>query len=508
MAYDLQIRQLLKAWLDYIHVENLSNAKVEADESTQPNIWDSLVNLVGDKLLIDESLFKELKQPFKSSKNKAQFNLPSIAVAFPQLFVIEANRRQFRPLFTINVSPILEGNYRKSGWDLTEYEFQPVIPNLMQWYGLEEEAAESLVTREGLKVFLETTFNRPFKTLQDFMGLIELPPSPVRSKLLPYLLNFDYVPFNHNLKKDFQKISEQNNWSWAIPGHPAYEYLFGQPKAPEHEVLFLGAFPNSLPDDYQAQALKHSQSQPVTAVIGPPGNGKTTLLLHKIAQQVVLRAVQLATTGEDKSNLTVVTSTNNYAVNNVEKILASNFNSDCFYLSGGSKDLVDTQVLPSLQTALDWLAKETFNHDEWESARQKLLTVVEQIQAQREQDEHDLQQKSSDEQLLEELCRDIQSVDEAINTSVIESSSPLEYSRDYYSGFPLEAYQLIGQHLNNARRSLPRVDYWQLSSRNNNWFIKLVQTIKRFWHSITKTSPHHVLKRLHKQIEMPVLGVK
>ncbi len=223
------------------------------------------------------------------------------------------------------------------------------------------------------------------------MGLIELPPSPVRSKLLPYLLNFDYVPFNHNLKKDFQKISEQNNWSWAIPGHPAYEYLFGQPKAPEHEVLFLGAFPNSLPDDYQAQALKHSKAQPVTAVIGPPGNGKTTLLLHKIAQQVVHRAVQLATTGEDKSNLTVVTSTNNHAVNNVEKILASNFPSDRFYLSGGSRDLVDTQVLPSLQTALDWLAKETFNYDEWESARQKLLTVVEQIQAQREQDEHDHQ---------------------------------------------------------------------------------------------------------------------
>ncbi|MHC5721917.1 MAG: superfamily I DNA/RNA helicase, partial [Nostoc sp.] len=95
------------------------------------------------------------------------------------------NRRQFRPLFTINVSTIFEGNYRSSGWNLTDYEFQPVIPNLMQWYGLEEEAAESLVTKEGLKVFLETTFNRPFKTLQDFMGLIELPPFPVRSKLLP-----------------------------------------------------------------------------------------------------------------------------------------------------------------------------------------------------------------------------------------------------------------------------------------------------------------------------------
>ncbi|WP_196526447.1 superfamily I DNA/RNA helicase [Nostoc commune] len=236
MVEKLQIRELLKAWLDYIQVENLTNAKVEADDSEQPNIWESGVNLVGDKLLLDESLFKELKKPFKSSKKKVVSKLPSIAVAFPQLYVIEANRRQFRPLFTINISPILEGNYRTSGWDLTDYEFQPVIPNLMEWYGLEEEAAESLVTREGLKVFLETTFNRPFKTLQDFMGLIELPPFPVRSKLLPYLLDFDYVPFNLNLKKDFQKIRSESNSHWAVPGHPAYEYLFGEPIAPQHDV--------------------------------------------------------------------------------------------------------------------------------------------------------------------------------------------------------------------------------------------------------------------------------
>ncbi|WP_341532295.1 AAA domain-containing protein (plasmid) [Nostoc sp. UHCC 0302] len=505
MAEDSQIRALLKAWLDYIHVENLSNAKVEPDDSEQTNIWDSLVNLIGDKLLIDESLFKKIKQPLKNAKNKEQTKLPSIAVAFPQLYVVESNRRQFRPLFTINVSPIFEGNYRSSGWDLTQYEFQPIIPNLMEWYGLEEEAAESLVTREGLKVFLETTFNRPFKTLQDFLVLIEIPPFPVRSKLLPYLLDFDYTPFNYNLKKDFQKISEQNYFPWARPGHPAYEYLFEQPKAPRHEVVFLGAFPNSQPDDYQAQALKHSQDERVTAVIGPPGNGKTTLLLHKIAQQVVSRAVELASTGRDRSNLTVVTSTNNFAVKNVEKILASNLTSDRFYLSGGSRDLVESQVLPSLQAALDWLTKETFNYDEWSSAQQQLLAGVQQIESYKKQDEDELQQKSVDEQLFEELCRDIESVESAIKTFELQPSSPLESSRDYYR-FPVEAYQQIGQHLDSARRSLPREDYWQTKSKNDFWFVKLLQLIKRFWHSITKTSPHHVLKRLHKQIEMPVLA--
>lgn len=86
MAEKLQIRELLNAWLDFIKVENLSNAKVESADSEQPNIWDSGVNLIGDKLLLDESLFKELKEPFKSSKKKVQPKLPSIAVAFPQIY--------------------------------------------------------------------------------------------------------------------------------------------------------------------------------------------------------------------------------------------------------------------------------------------------------------------------------------------------------------------------------------------------------------------------------------
>jgi len=162
-------------------------------------------------------------------------------------------------------------------------------------------------------------------------------------------------------------------------------------------------------------------------------------------------------------------------------------------------------VLPSLQTALDWLAKETFNYDEWESTKQQLLAGVQQIESYRKQDEDELQQKSADEQLLESLCRDIQLLEEAIKTSAFESSSPLEFDRDY-NKFPLEAYQLLGQHLDSARRSLPSEDYRQTSSRNTNWVAQILQTIKRFWLEITKSSPRHILKRLHKQIEMPVLA--
>ncbi|OKH32388.1 DNA helicase [[Phormidium ambiguum] IAM M-71] len=507
MASKLQIPELLQAWLSYIHIENLCNAKVDAREDSSPRIWDKGVTLLGDKLLLEETLFKEFKQQLKDSKTNSKAKELLIAVAFPQLYVIEEGGRQFRPLFTIDISPIFAGNYRKSGWDLTAFEFQPIIPNLMEWYGLDEEAAESLVTLEGLKVFLETTFNRPFKTLQDFIGLIELPPSPVRSKLLPYLLNFGYVPFNHNLKKDLQKINSAPRWDWAVPEHPAYEYLHGQPQMPQHEVLFLGAFPISPPDDYQTSALKHSQSNPLTAVIGPPGNGKTTLLLHQIAQQVVKRAVQLATYGEDESNLTLVTSTNNRAVNNVEELLTINFPSEQFYLSGGSKELVDTQVLPKLQTALEMLAAETFDSVVWESTKQQLLAGVQQLQSHLKQDAYYQQQRGVDEQLLEQINGDIEVLEQAIKTSTsdFQHQSEQKPTRDY-SEFPLEAYQQIQQHLDNAWHSLPPVDYSQLSGKGGNWLIRLWHRIQIFWQEITKSSPRYVLKRLHKQVEMPVLA--
>ncbi|NJK58910.1 MAG: AAA family ATPase [Pleurocapsa sp. SU_5_0] len=139
-------------------------------------------------------------------------------------------------------------------------------------------------------------------------------------------------------------MSSQSLASWAFPGHPAYEYLFGQPEPPCHEELFFGAFPTDPPNTDQAIALKHQRQNSLTAVIGPPGNGKTTLLLHEIALSVVERGYQLASTGFDESNLTFVTSTNNRAVNNVLERLATLFSADCFYLVGGRKELIDNSL--------------------------------------------------------------------------------------------------------------------------------------------------------------------
>ena len=191
-----KIRAIVSSWLDYLRLEELTNAKVDAEKYGTPYIWDKGVSLIGNHLIIDKPLFQKLKQNYKSSQKNNSSDEYKFALSFPQILKFENNQRKFFPLFTIDLSSIFSGNYRTKGWDLTQFEFHPVLPNLIKLYKIEEEEASKLPTREGLKVFLESTFNLPFSTLQDFLQLIELPSKPFRSKPLPYLLNFDYISYS------------------------------------------------------------------------------------------------------------------------------------------------------------------------------------------------------------------------------------------------------------------------------------------------------------------------
>ncbi len=500
MSETAKIRKLLSAWLDYIYLEDLSNASVDAVTPKGQNIWFKGVSLIGDNLLLPKSLFQELKeQYFSKSAQKKQQEI-KLAVAFPQIYLVQKKQRQFRPLFTIDIPSIFHGRFRSRGWNLTEYNFMPVIPNLMELYRLDEEEVENLVTKEGLKVFLETTFKYSFSTLQDFLELIELPSSSsLPLKHSPYLLRFDFVPANNNLKKDLKKISDSHYFPWAVPDHPAYEYLFGQPQPSRHEVLFFGAFPTHPPNKAQATALKHQRENNLTAVIGPPGTGKTTLLLHSIAVAVVERAYQLASIGIERSNLTLITSTNNRAVSNVLERLDTLPINDLFYLPGGKKDLIEQQAMPKLQATIDWLSNQTFDETEWSQTSSDIIAGVKELQQQLELDRESARQKEQDICVLEQLKVELSAIDsqrEAIEQQVVGSSD--------YDQYPFEAYEQILPHLEKAVRSLPRTDFEQLKTQNLTWWQRLGYFLLKQWQKITQTSTRHVIQRLDSSIHAPI----
>jgi hypothetical protein len=140
--------QIVQAWLGYIRLEELTQAEVERSSDIYSKVVDKGVQLVGNKLLLDSEVFTQFQQQQQAAK-RGNKNDVQMAVAFPQIYIINGKGKdqklKYLPLFTIDISPIFKGNHRKTGYSLTEYEFQPVVVNLMRLYGLEEEQTESLI---------------------------------------------------------------------------------------------------------------------------------------------------------------------------------------------------------------------------------------------------------------------------------------------------------------------------------------------------------------------------
>ncbi|ACK74123.1 superfamily I DNA/RNA helicase (plasmid) [Gloeothece citriformis PCC 7424] len=497
-----KIRKIIKAWEQYLYLENLSNASVEVGFDKTRKIWDEKIQLVGNQILIPQPHFQHFKKIYSTLEEKKQLEDFKIAVSFPQIYRVIAGKRNFLPLFTVDISSIWSGKYRSRGWDLTEgFLFQPVIPNLIEFYLKDEEKAENLVIHEGLRTFLSETFKFNFSTLQDFLDLLKPPQQNLSYKPIPYLLRFDYVSYTHNLKKDLRYLNQQEFWDWATPGHPAYEYFFGSPQPPRHDVLFLGAFPGSEPNKSQADALKHFYVSFLTAVIGPPGNGKTSFLLHIIAIQVVKRAYQLVTSGIDESNLTLVTSTNNRAVTNVIEKLAAELENNFFYIEGGRKDLIDRQVIPQLQKAINWLEIETFNEKIWRQSSLEIEKIATQLQSQPLLDIEKARQRERDLQEKERLNREILTLQEHL---LKLEQQPITPPSSNYEQYPILAYEQILTSLERAVKSFPTVDVELLLQNSQSWWERLWYSFKKLWLNITQKSPHHILKRLHKEIHAPL----
>ena len=498
--------KVFRAWQEFIRIEELASVTIEArdqaeaDEDDHAAIVEDGISLVGDNLWIDETVFKKLRQEYLEMKKQGNDGDFQIAVSFPKIYVIEENIRKFHPLFTLDISSIFAGKYQGMGWNLmTEFIFQPTLPNLIEFMDLDEEEAEQLVIREEFRVFLESTFKFKFKTLHSFVNLVNLPSLLTRLQPIPYLVRFHYVPYSRNLKKDYGKIVEQNRWDWFVPGNPAYEYLFGCPQRLNSRTLFYGAFPTKPPTDSQALVLKHNHSNPLTAAIGPPGSGKTTLLSHPIALAVVERAMRLAQTGEDRNNLTLMTSTNNRAVQNLELLLVEQFVGESFYLSGGSRDRIEKQALPQIQAAIAWLRETDFDQREQQLDAEQLLKGVDELNKYLQQAKLQEQQQLTDLQLLEQLKGDINAIIEVQQFTQTDSSPQVFSHHSDYSQFPLVEYQRLQQLFSQTWNLLsqPKVAV----PRQRHWLARFWRQLNRLWQRITRTTDRDRRQQLYEKIE-------
>lgn len=343
-----KIDAILDAWLEYVTLDDYSNARVEASSN---KVQLRGITLVSDNLLIDADIFSELQQKVNQDQKGKQETV--WVLSFPQVIDVDKGKSYLYPLFSLDVTSILKGDYQAKGWNLDSLTLIEAGENLVTYLRMDDEQREKLITKDGLRLFLETTFRLTFDSYQNWMERVNIPlryREEVQSQ--PYLFEFTGSAYHNNLRQDLKEIkSGAKNWS---TGHPVFEYLFGKPQPAKEEVIYMGAFPTHAPTNSQSTALKHAQSEPITAVQGPPGSGKTTLILHVIAQQVVKRALNLIETGKDINNLTIVSSANKKAVNNIIEKLDEFFQGNLFYLKGGSKDNIESAngAIAQLQKAI------------------------------------------------------------------------------------------------------------------------------------------------------------
>jgi hypothetical protein len=483
---------ILQAWLEYLRLEDLSNAEVDKGTGIYQCVFDEEVQVVGNKVLLSRTLFARLKQMAQHSRDRNHLEESQIALALPAIYRVRGKgkdqRLKYYPLFTIDLSWILKGTHRQGGWSLLECSFYPVAPNLIEFCALEEPAIDSLIVNEGILTFIRDAFGRSFSTLQDFLNQVDLP-SGCKSDRTAYLLLANLATYNNRLKQDLRLINQQfleegEACAWLHENHPANLYLRGEPLPSHPEILFWAAFPGTVPDKFQSQAIKQTQTNRLVAVSGGPGSGKTELHLYLLTQVIFERARAIARGEPDCNSLCVFASTNNSAIEKFQHRLHSRFPTHLFYLLGGNRrDIIPNRTLPRLRAGADWLQNQTFNAAEYTRSKAALVQAESELRQKLEAEPELQRQQLADMALLTQIEADL----EVLQTR-LESEHSTQGQDDRFSNFPLEAYRQIKSALEQAQAELTeraslfkRLADWMLFNTPKAVFSRLERRIRPAW---------------------------
>lgn len=208
MSAARNVDAILNAWFDYIELDDYSSARIEAGDENK--VKQRGVSLNGDRVIIDQKIFSDLHSKV-NTKNPYKQDITWV-LSFPQVIDVEKGKSYFCPLFSLDVTPILKGEYQEQGWNIDELKLTEAGDNLAKFLRLDDEQREKLITQDGLRRFLETTFEIELETYEQWMKQVVIGDC-YKIQRKPYLFEWNGGRFSKNLKKDFKDIqSSSKKW--------------------------------------------------------------------------------------------------------------------------------------------------------------------------------------------------------------------------------------------------------------------------------------------------------
>lgn len=349
----------------YVASSNANDRGLRQIKAKDVSICDQKITMKTD--FNTSSFLKKFSPVIKSKKGEelVDSNKLSVAIAFMRVEFKEEEKTVYFPLVTIDVTKEKQKIYEnKNGSHSINIDF---------------EETQVSYSREVINYFFDMKTEEGGKETNDFLatGLEDLIPFEKRnlkdlidhvygffngSKYDENLFNIDFPSFNTDnssvfmffnvnesikASKEFEEMKNEEN--------PLVdEYLnFTEPnnvKFDSNEIFWAGSLTRDYPlGKGQSIVLQQNQAnQRLVPVIGAPGTGKSTLFLSVIANEVTKRAFSNIFENKDYSNLMLITSTANKAIENVYLSLKKGFKHG-FCLVGGNNENKEMSKLECLE---------------------------------------------------------------------------------------------------------------------------------------------------------------
>jgi len=477
----LFVKSLIKSWIEYMDYSDRMEYKVNAqDISPAIQALNENSRIDGDKLIIEnQNVFNDINKTLEIKDNKDKL----LYLYFP---VFYKNECAF-PIILVKIQDIFNKPFKPDGWDITDFEYSTVSVNIKDILGLDEDEDalnESLIQDNqnliSIKDFLINIFNLNFEYE------VEINIENICNKIYNAINNFNNYnvinkpsfnyfqitsDFNKKLRVDLWKIYDEIAKLNYLYSNLAFKYIHNKDLLIKD--LYFGDLGENAPTFSQAEALYYSDNE-IVAVQGPPGSGKTTVLLRLIANQIVKRALSLILDNKDINNFTIISSTNNRAVDNVIERLEAidNDENNSIFLLAGNREKIKEKTANKISQKIESLRNKDYDETTQNLLKNEIKCIYNEIDENKNIIKNIFLEMKDKLREIEQLNKYIEETEQKKLKKNNEIESLINELKNLCSDFGIQQNEIIKMIIYDDYKNSLQLLSNEIENLNNEWFLK------------------------------------